>query len=483
MATANDVLCCPEFIELQRRLNRFNVFEATDMGRREIKHTKFLAYLLDPNESHGLGDTFLNHFLIFLMSASDNFGIGIINLNTGFSKVSTELSSRDGETNERIDLVIEIPFLSKEVSVVIAIENKIGAKQGADQLSGYSDILKKHFPHEEGREKYHLKKYFLTEQGEEPGAADWVGVQYSNTIIPAIKETLQSHKGRMSEYIEYTLNDYLDLLDFDENSNEELEKLARKISNNNGIINYIKNGDNGDLELQNLKLKYSKACSYMTNFDADVRKQILGWFGKLESQEINTNRTRLKFNVESSNRNLLRFSILSEENQAKTANLSKNLPNRWLDSERCIAFEIGMTPVKINDEENPANDPSPFKLKAWATLVLGPTNLDTESRNILANSIRRKINQDQQEGQQEDQRVSDRFSRLTKPSIWTESKATVIECMEMNQLEEKFKEWISTNLFKFNGGTFSLKEKLSDIAIKLNQALDDYPPSIDAPQP
>ena len=47
------LLAKEEFMQLSKLLNRFNIFEATDMGRREIKHTKFLCYLLDPNESHG----------------------------------------------------------------------------------------------------------------------------------------------------------------------------------------------------------------------------------------------------------------------------------------------------------------------------------------------------------------------------------------------------------------------------------------------
>ena len=44
--------------------NRFNLFEAVNMVRQEIRHSSFLAFLLNPAESHGLGDRFLRAILI-----------------------------------------------------------------------------------------------------------------------------------------------------------------------------------------------------------------------------------------------------------------------------------------------------------------------------------------------------------------------------------------------------------------------------------
>jgi hypothetical protein len=56
----------PEFLQIDRLLKRFNVFDATDMRRREVKHTKFLAHLLSPSESHGLGIKFLENLILNL---------------------------------------------------------------------------------------------------------------------------------------------------------------------------------------------------------------------------------------------------------------------------------------------------------------------------------------------------------------------------------------------------------------------------------
>ena len=44
-------------------LDRFNIFEAIGMVYRELNHSQFLAYLLDPRGNHGLDDLFAKRFL------------------------------------------------------------------------------------------------------------------------------------------------------------------------------------------------------------------------------------------------------------------------------------------------------------------------------------------------------------------------------------------------------------------------------------
>jgi hypothetical protein len=48
---------------LEALLDRFNIFEAIGMVYRELNHSQFLAYLLDPRGNHGLGDLFVKRFL------------------------------------------------------------------------------------------------------------------------------------------------------------------------------------------------------------------------------------------------------------------------------------------------------------------------------------------------------------------------------------------------------------------------------------
>ena len=48
---------------LQDMLAEFNVFEALRIELSETRHSAFIAWLLDPNGSHGVGIYFLNAFL------------------------------------------------------------------------------------------------------------------------------------------------------------------------------------------------------------------------------------------------------------------------------------------------------------------------------------------------------------------------------------------------------------------------------------
>jgi hypothetical protein len=56
-----------ELLELEERIGRFNIFDVLRIARAEIRHSNFLAWLLDPAESHGQGDLFLKAILMDLL--------------------------------------------------------------------------------------------------------------------------------------------------------------------------------------------------------------------------------------------------------------------------------------------------------------------------------------------------------------------------------------------------------------------------------
>ena len=64
----NDV----DFDKLDLGLKNPNIFSILRISKNEIRHSNFLCWLLDPNQSHGLGDIFLKRFLREVFS-SDRF--------------------------------------------------------------------------------------------------------------------------------------------------------------------------------------------------------------------------------------------------------------------------------------------------------------------------------------------------------------------------------------------------------------------------
>ena len=53
----------PDFLRLDRWLRKFNIFDAVGIERQELRHSDFLAFLLNPYRDHGLGGTFIEILL------------------------------------------------------------------------------------------------------------------------------------------------------------------------------------------------------------------------------------------------------------------------------------------------------------------------------------------------------------------------------------------------------------------------------------
>lgn len=111
--------------------NRFNPFQF--MQTDEMGLSKILAFLLDPKETHGQGDLFLNSFLKYI--GKYNF-LAFNNI-----KISVEKST---SKNRRHDIFIE-GFLDNKLCWVVSIENKLRfASDQKNQLKDYRDDLERY---------------------------------------------------------------------------------------------------------------------------------------------------------------------------------------------------------------------------------------------------------------------------------------------------------------------------------------------------
>ncbi len=62
------ILNNPDLEKLDGMLSDFNVFETLNLVHAEIRHSNVLAWLLNPNENHGLGKYFINIFIKWFVS-------------------------------------------------------------------------------------------------------------------------------------------------------------------------------------------------------------------------------------------------------------------------------------------------------------------------------------------------------------------------------------------------------------------------------
>jgi hypothetical protein len=107
----------------------YNVFSLLGVSRNELKHSTFLANLLDPHGSHGQGALFLYSFLEYCVNLYSDFPFSSEDKNSGKWSIIPEL----GIINGRLDIAI----MNAYNGILILIENKVDAYEQSDQLARY----------------------------------------------------------------------------------------------------------------------------------------------------------------------------------------------------------------------------------------------------------------------------------------------------------------------------------------------------------
>ncbi|GAA4648639.1 hypothetical protein GCM10023116_09090 [Kistimonas scapharcae] len=125
--------------QLEGLLGGFNIFEAIGAVNRELRHSDFLAFLLQPDRPHGLGGRLLREFIVeFFANYNGNDAPSLIDVGCyqyeGFS-VYREWKN--------IDLLI----VSEQHKLVLAVENKIWSGEHSNQLTRYQKHVETQYPH------------------------------------------------------------------------------------------------------------------------------------------------------------------------------------------------------------------------------------------------------------------------------------------------------------------------------------------------
>ena len=224
-----------DLVELETRFARFNVFEALGVARRELQHSSFLAFLLDPRESHGLGDLFLRRFLQETTRLAPEPTISIIELD------SFDLSRSEVRREyENIDIFLRDPI--HKISVVI--ENKVGTKQHDDQLRRYAELVTRRFP------GHRFLGIYLTPDGEDSQNSGYVSTSYG-LVRGLVNELLARQNVLMTPPFRSIFEQYADLLGRRLMADQELQELCTRI--------YKRHKQAIDILQQNIPDEYAKA--------------------------------------------------------------------------------------------------------------------------------------------------------------------------------------------------------------------------------
>lgn len=211
----SDFVKDPTLEKLELKLNEPNFFYILNFQKAEIRHSNFLAWLMDPKENHRLGDLFLKRVLKDIFSNQNYDWID------EFTIDSIELSNVEIRREwNYIDIFIIIN------DFVICIENKIDSKEHSNQLQRYKNIIDTNY-------KNHNKAFvYLTPYGNEPETIhknnEFKTYSYEQILIN-IENILNLHSESLSPRIKNYIEDYLLILKREIMKEEEANELANRI--------------------------------------------------------------------------------------------------------------------------------------------------------------------------------------------------------------------------------------------------------------
>jgi hypothetical protein len=197
----------PDFRALREPLNRFDPFKVLKVERYELRHTTTLAWLLDPHQSHGLGESFLRFFLARtcgdgtdrhpLVVDGEALGGRVAvqpELRLSGGKLHSQVTADDEDTaGPAARTTGELDVLIESEAWAVAIEAKIDSKEGQAQLHDYSRYLAERF---DGKKR--LYQLYLTVELEADVMEEnpeWTSIQWGVHAAEALRAALRGKYG------------------------------------------------------------------------------------------------------------------------------------------------------------------------------------------------------------------------------------------------------------------------------------------------
>lgn len=211
----------PRFQRIEDRRRQPNVFQIVGMGSWEIKHSNFIAWLLDPKAPHGLGDVLVRRLIGCLSSqcavAVERNRLLCLQDENLFDSIVIR------EKEDNIDLL----FRTNDNRFVFCIENKTYSDASDTQLDKYHDAIESRYGN------YDVRLFaFLTPDGRKVpqdkarSFEKWLPLSYED-VAGCLRDLLPAVEDPKAHLL---VSDYIDLLErlgivSNETLDQELDQL------------------------------------------------------------------------------------------------------------------------------------------------------------------------------------------------------------------------------------------------------------------
>lgn len=235
------------FNELSTLLKKPNIFSILKLESYEIRHSNFLAWLLNPLETHNLKSVFLDFFLSDVLSDD-------IQQTAGSFKWIKRESIND------IDLFIEFDNL------VIAIENKFFSEEHSNQLNKYQNFVNKYYP---SKQKILV---FLTPKGKQTNNNKEYVIYSYDYLLKHLETILSQGKTKLCNRSIIFIEDYIQSVQATiMKTNPENLKAAQLYNEYKDVFDFVMKNTNSDINFvtQQINLLLSdKLDNYVRGSDS-----------------------------------------------------------------------------------------------------------------------------------------------------------------------------------------------------------------------
>jgi hypothetical protein len=201
--------------ELEALLGQFNVFEAIGAVRQELRHSDFLAFLLNPAQNHGLGDEFARRLLQKVLIAAGDQPLLITPIDLDVWDLDELIVQREWQN-------IDILLLEETLKVAVIIENKIGGAEHSNQLARYYQTVTQHYP------GWKILGVYLTKEGDIPSHSAYLPIDYT-AVCEIIERITVKRASTLGDDVRTLMTHYTQMLRRHIVSDSEIVELCRRI--------------------------------------------------------------------------------------------------------------------------------------------------------------------------------------------------------------------------------------------------------------
>jgi hypothetical protein len=205
-----------ELESLEAIVDKFNIFSSLGIINQEIRHSNFLAWILDPNETHNLSDYFTVSFLkqVTFNNSNPDSKISLFDIDT-LDLTDTQVLR---EWNN-----IDVLLVNEDHKLLCVIENKVDSKEHSNQLKRYKDIVESNYP------DYRKLFVYLTVNGEvAEGEATYVSVSYRE-VSELINRLLERKATQLSDEVTVFIRHYNDMIKRYIMEESEIQELCEQL--------------------------------------------------------------------------------------------------------------------------------------------------------------------------------------------------------------------------------------------------------------